>query len=173
MISRWLYIRPSNCLSGTIITRTNGNANDTLDDLTIHNTARENTWADVNTCIFHVGTLLTYSSDGWYLTGIVNSRNLINKIRILFFFFVFKKWVFFSHSFTNLSKNWMPTIDETPMYKKIPNSTAIGIKRNNGAIVTDMPTNNDTTRPETRCSFTSTMCGLSPGAWVLEWNDFH
>lgn len=56
------------------------------------------------------------------------------------------------------------------MYKKMPNSTAIGINRNNGAIVTDIPTNSETTKPETRCSLTSTMCGLSPGACVLKWN---
>lgn len=77
--SRSLYKRPRYCRSGTIITSTNGNANDMLDDLTAHNTARESTCADVNKCIFHVGTRLTYSSGGWYLTGIKNSRSLAER----------------------------------------------------------------------------------------------
>lgn len=66
------------------------------------------------------------------------------------------------------SKNWTPNIDATPMYKNTPNSTAMGINRRMGAMATDTPTMTETNRPDTRCSLTSTMCGLSPGAWVLQ-----
>lgn len=63
-----------------------------------------------------------------------------------------------------LSKNCTPVIDATPMYKNTPKSTDIGIKRSKGAAVTDNPTNIETHKPLTRCSLTSVICGLSPGA---------
>lgn len=50
------------------------------------------------------------------------------------------------------------------MYRNTPNNTDIGINRNNGAAVADKPTKIDTHNPDTRCSLTSVICGLSPGA---------
>lgn len=72
---------------------------------------------------------------------------------------------------TYRSKNCTPLIEAIPMYKNTPNNTDIGINRRSGAAVTDRPTNNETQNPETRCSFTSVMWGLSPGAWVLFANE--
>lgn len=72
---------------------------------------------------------------------------------------------------TYRSKNCTPLIEATPMYKNTPNNTDIGIKRSRGAAVTDKPTSRDTQNPETRCSLTSVICGLSPGAWVLFVNE--
>lgn len=63
-----------------------------------------------------------------------------------------------------LSKNCTPLILAIPIYKKTPNRTDIGINLRSGAIVTDKPINNETMKPDIRCSFTSVMCGLSPGA---------
>lgn len=63
-----------------------------------------------------------------------------------------------------LSKNCIPLIDAMPIYKNTPNSTDIGINRSSGAAATDKPTKRDTKKPDNRCSFTSVIWGLSPGA---------
>lgn len=63
-----------------------------------------------------------------------------------------------------LSKNCTPLILAIPIYKKTPKSTDIGINLRSGAIVTDKPINKETIKPDIRCSLTSVMCGLSPGA---------
>ena len=68
----------------------------------------------------------------------------------------------------SLSKNCIPVVEETPMYRNTPKRTAIGISLRSGDISTERPINTDTTTPDTRCSFTSMMCGLSPGACVLD-----
>lgn len=55
-------------------------------------------------------------------------------------------------------------MEAMPIYRNTPKSTASGIKRSNGAMVTDRPIISDTKKPETRCSFTSIIRGDSPGA---------
>ena len=62
------------------------------------------------------------------------------------------------------SKNCTPLMEAMPIYKNTPKSTAIGISRNNGAIVTERPIIKATQKPEMRCSFTSMIRGDSPGA---------
>lgn len=52
------------CLSGTIRIKTNGNASDIFDDLTLHKMANAMTWINVKMCIFHVGTRRTNANDG-------------------------------------------------------------------------------------------------------------
>lgn len=69
--------------------------------------------------------------------------------------------------FTYLSNNCTPLMEATPMYKKTPKSTAMGINRRSGAISTDSPIIRHTKNPDKRCSLTSTILGDSPGAWVL------
>ena len=68
---------------------------------------------------------------------------------------------------TYRSKNCTPLMEAMPMYRNTPNSTDIGMRRKMGAIVTDNPTISDTKKPDILCSFTSVMCGASPGACVL------
>lgn len=87
-------------------------------------------------------TLLTYEVEGWCLTGMKNSL-----IR---------------------SKNWMPSMELIPIYRNTPNNTDMGTSRNSGDMSTDTPTRMATVRALTRCSFTSTRCGFSPGAWVRD-----
>jgi len=58
-------------------------------------------------------------------------------------------------------------MEATPMYRKTPKSTAMGINRRSGDISTDRPIIRHTKNPDRRCSFTSTILGDSPGAWVL------
>lgn len=75
-ISRGLKNIVNRCRSGTIIIKKNGNANEKLDDLTVHRTTNANTCTNVYTCIFHAGTRRTYGSGGWYLTGMKNNPSL-------------------------------------------------------------------------------------------------
>lgn len=154
--------------NGTIRISTNGNTSDTLDDLTIHKMAKAITWTNVKTCIFHVGTRRTKGSGGWYFDGMKKSPSLKSIDR--------KVFLNFPNTFRvdrriYRSKNCTPLIEATPMYKNTPNNTDIGIMRSRGAAVTDKPTSKATQNPETRCSFTSVICGLSPGAWVLFVNE--
>jgi hypothetical protein len=53
---------------------------------------------------------------------------------------------------------------QIPMYKKTPNSTAIGICLSNGAAKIDNPIMSDTKNPDKRCSLISAILGESPGA---------
>lgn len=56
-----------------------------------------------------------------------------------------------------------------PMYKKIPNSTDIGIFFSTGDAKIDNPVINETKKPDKRCSLISAIFGESPGAWFLRW----
>jgi hypothetical protein len=50
------------------------------------------------------------------------------------------------------------------MYKKTPNSTAIGTFLSKGEAKIDNPIIIDTKKPDRRCSFISAIFGESPGA---------
>merc|ERR1712079_999090 len=73
---------------GTIATTKNGKAKAIGEDLTAHKTPSPNICTMVKKCIFHVLTLRTYETVGWYLTGLKSKATL--------------------------SKSWIPLIDETP-----------------------------------------------------------
>jgi hypothetical protein len=81
----------------------------------------------------------------------LNLRNILKSI--------IKKYVFY-----HLSKNCTPIIEQTPMYKNTPKSTAIGICFKSGAAKIDNPIRSDTKKPDKRCSLMSATFGESPGA---------
>lgn len=68
---------------------------------------------------------------------------------------------------THLSKNWTPIIEHTPMYKKTPKSTAMGIFFKIGEAKIESPIMSDTKKPDNLCSLMSATFGESPGAWFL------
>ncbi|MPC25387.1 hypothetical protein E2C01_018496 [Portunus trituberculatus] len=73
--------------------------------------------------------------------------------------------------YENQQRNWMPAVEEIPMYKKMPNNTAFGTRLSTAPSSTDNPIRTDTTMALSRCSvnyspFTPTIFGDSPGACV-------
>lgn len=65
------------CRKGTIIIKTNGNAKESFEDFITHRMINAMTCMTVKRCIFHVGTLRTYASGGWYFAGMKNSPRLL------------------------------------------------------------------------------------------------
>lgn len=126
--------------------RTKGRASEAEVDLTAHSAARQMIWMTVKRCmrqVFTCGeadrgqwlplltllphpgwtaskprTLFTKGTSGWYLGGLNRS-----KMR---------------------SKSWMPLRDVTPMYRKMPNNTARGMRDRMGSIRMDRPVWRDT-----------------------------
>ena len=81
--------------------------------LTIHNPASESNWMVVKRWTLDMGTLLKYVKSGWYFLGMKNKHNR-----------------------SNICK---PFNEATPMNRKSPKSTGMGILDNIGAMKTDNP----------------------------------
>ena len=109
-----------------------------LMSFTIHRQTKEVSWIKVKRLTLVNGTLLKYVKSGWYFSGIKNK-----------------------HILSNI---WSPFNEATPINKKSPNNTGIGIKLNIGAINTEAPIIMNTTICVNRCSLMPKNLGFSPGA---------
>ena len=114
-----------------------------LISLTTHKPIKDVNWIKVNKFTLDNGTLRKYVKSGWYFFGISNK-----------------------HSRSNICN---PFNEATPMNRKSPKSTGIGIIDNIGAMKTDNPMKIKTTMCVTLCSRIPKNLGFSPGAEAEEY----